>query len=134
MYFKIKIKIKLIKAIGNNKYCMLSKNYYKELKMKCPHCQTNVELDSKLYFKSFLGKYTCPSCLKEFKLKRGMKYFGWVLIAIFIAFLDSYFVMKFAETTTFSSVIFIFWLVILFFSYCYIDRKLENNMPTVKID
>jgi transposase-like protein len=102
--------------------------------MKCPHCQTTVELDSKLYFKSFLGKYTCPSCSSLFKLKRGIKYFSWVLIAIFIALLDSYFVMNYAQTTTFSGVIFASWLVVLFFSYCYIDRKLENDMPTVKID
>ena len=101
--------------------------------MKCPHCQTNVELDSSLYFKSFLGKYTCPSCSLSFKLQRGFKYLVWVIIAIFIALLDSYFVMEFAKTTTFSGVIFALWLVVLFFSYCYIDRKLENNMSTEKI-
>lgn len=55
--------------------------------MKCPGYQTNVKLDSKLYVKSFLGRYTCPS-----------------------------------------------WLVLLFFAYCYIDRKFENNMPTMKIN
>ncbi|MBU3015176.1 hypothetical protein KO488_10435 [Poseidonibacter lekithochrous] len=102
--------------------------------MKCPHCQTNVKLDSKLYFKSFLGRYTCPSCLNKFKLKRGIKYYIWILIAICVAFLDSYLVMNFAQTTTFSGVIFASWLVLLFFAFCYIDRKLENNMPTIKID
>lgn len=102
--------------------------------MKCPHCQTNVELNSELYFKSFFGKYICPSCSLSFKLQRGAKYFIWVIIAVFIAFLDSYFVMEFAKTTTFSGVIFTLWLIVLFFSYCYIDRKLENNMPTKKLN
>ena len=102
--------------------------------MKCPHCQTSVELDSKMYFKSLIGKYTCPSCTRKFKLDRGMKYYIWIAIAIFIAVIDSYFVMKFAQTTTFSGVIFASWLVVLFFAYCYIDRKLENNMPTKKIN
>ncbi|WP_122893136.1 hypothetical protein [Arcobacter peruensis] len=102
--------------------------------MKCPHCQTSVELDSKMYFKSLTGKYTCPSCSNKFKLDRSIKYYGWIAIAIFIALIDSYFVMKFAQTTTFSSVIFASWLVVLFFAYCYIDRRLENNMPTKKIN
>lgn len=101
--------------------------------MKCPHCKTNVELDSKLYFKSFLGRYTCPSCFNKFKLKRGIKYYIWILIAISVAFLDSYFVMNFAKTTSFSAVFFISWLIVLFFAFCYIDRKLENSMPTMKL-
>lgn len=102
--------------------------------MKCPHCDAKVKLDSKLYFKSFLGRYTCPSCNNKFKLKRGIKYYFWILIAIAVAFLDSYYVMSFAQTTTFSGVIFASWLVLLFFAFCYIDRKLENNMPTIKVD
>lgn len=101
--------------------------------MKCPHCKANVELDSKLYFKSFFGRYTCPSCTSVFKLKRGIKYFIWILIAILIAALDSYYVIEFAKETTFATVIFALWLVILFFAYCFIDRKIENNMPTVKV-
>jgi transposase-like protein len=101
--------------------------------MKCPHCETNVELDSKLYFKSFFGRYTCPSCSSKFKLKRGYKYLIWIIIAIVIAFLDSFYVMEFAKETSFSAVIFASWLVVLFFAFCYIDRRIENNMPTVKI-
>lgn len=102
--------------------------------MKCPHCQANVELDSKMYFKSFIGKYTCPSCTRKFKLDRGVKYYSWIVVAIFIALIDSYFVIKFAQTTSFSAVIFASWLVVLFFTYCHFDRKFENNMPTIKIN
>ncbi len=102
--------------------------------MKCPHCEANVELDTKMYFKSFIGKYKCSSCTRKFKLQRGIKYYAWIAVALFIAVIDSYFVIKFAKDTTFSSVIYTSWLVILFFTYCHFDRKIENKMPTIKIN
>ena len=43
--------------------------------MTCPNCNKKVELTTKKYFKSLLGKYTCPSCSANFKLKRTKIYF-----------------------------------------------------------
>lgn len=101
--------------------------------MNCPSCNKKVELTSKKYFKSLLGKHDCPYCSSKFKLKRTKIYFIWILLSIVIVAGGSFFISTFITDKKVLDISYGIWLLSLFFIYTYIDRKIENNMPTVEI-
>jgi hypothetical protein len=45
--------------------------------MKCPDCNTNVELTWSRYFKSPFSRFVCPECKAKFKLARTWQYYIW---------------------------------------------------------
>lgn len=101
--------------------------------MKCPSCNKKVELTNKRYFKSLLGKHDCPYCLSQFKLKHTKIYFLWIFLSIAMVIGGSFFILNFVADRNSLDIFYGVWLMSLFFIYCYIDRKIENNMPTIEI-
>lgn len=101
--------------------------------MNCPNCKKEVELTTKRYFKSLLGKHICPSCATKFKLKRTNIYFLWIFLSIIFVALSSSFILNFVINKEILNLTYFIWLIVLFFVYTFIDRKIENNMPTLVI-
>ena len=101
--------------------------------MTCPNCNKKVELTTKKYFKSLLGKYTCPSCSANFKLKRTKIYFLWIFLSIVFVVCSSLVIINFVTNKEVLDVTYMVYLGILFFVYCFIDRKIENSLPTKAI-
>ena len=101
--------------------------------MTCPNCNKKVELTTKKYFKSLLGKYTCPSCSANFKLKRTKIYFLWIFLSIVFVVFSSLFIINFVTNKEVLDSTYMVYLMILFFVYCFIDRKIENSLPTKAI-
>jgi pilus assembly protein TadC len=108
----------------------ISINKIKGIFMICPNCNKKVELTTKKYFKSLLGNYICPDCSSKFKLKRTKIYFLWIFLSIIIVILSSLFIINSITNKEFLNVTYFSWLIVLFFLYTYIDRKIENSMPT----
>ena len=101
--------------------------------MKCPNCNTEVELTVQKYFKSLLGVHSCDSCSTKFKLQRKYKYYLWILLSIPLALLSSYFITTLIIQEDSKNLIFCSWIIVLFFIYTYIDRKIENNLSTIEV-
>ena len=101
--------------------------------MTCPNCNKKVELTTKKYFKSLLGKYTCPSCSANFKLKRTKIYFLWIFLSIVFVVVSSLFIINTISDKEVLDISYFVWLVLLFIVYTFIDRKIENTMPTQTI-
>lgn len=98
--------------------------------MNCPNCKEKVELTTKRYFKSLLGKHICPKCSTEFKLNYTKVYFLWIFLSIVFVIESSLFIINFITNKEVLDVIYLVYLVILFFIYSFIDRKIENSMET----
>lgn len=101
--------------------------------MICPNCNEKIDLTLKRYFKSLFGKHDCPSCYSSFKLKRTKIYFLWIFLSIIIASGGSFLILTFVTDKNFLELYYTIWLWFIFFICCYIDRKIENNLPTVEI-
>ena len=101
--------------------------------MNCPNCNEEVELTTKRYFGSLFGKYICPKCSTKFKLKRTKRYFLWIFLSIIFVLFSSLFIMNFITNKEVLDSTYMVYLVILFFVYCFIDRKIENSLPTKAI-
>ncbi|MDZ7818526.1 MAG: hypothetical protein U5K55_07880 [Aliarcobacter sp.] len=101
--------------------------------MNCPKCNEKVELTTKRYFKTFLGRHTCPNCFNSFSLKYTKKYFLWIFLSIIFVVLSSLFIINFITNKEVLDIIYMVYLLILFFVYCFIDRKIENNLLTKSI-
>lgn len=101
--------------------------------MTCPNCNEKVELTTKRYFKSLLGKYTCPSCSTNFKLKRTKIYFLWIFLSIVFVTLSSLFIINTISNKEVLDVTYFTYLIVIFIVYTFIDRKIENSMPTQTI-
>jgi uncharacterized membrane protein len=101
--------------------------------MKCPNCNATVDLTVKKYFKSFLGIHFCDSCSTKFKLQRKYKYYIWILVSIPFALLSSYFIANLEIQENSKNLAFSLWLIVLFLIYTYMDRKIENKLPTIKV-
>jgi hypothetical protein len=98
--------------------------------MTCPYCNKKVELTTKRYFKTLLGKHICPKCSTTFSLKYTKRYFLWIVLSIVFVVGSSLLIINFITNKELLNVTYMIYLVILFFVYCFIDRKIENNMPT----
>jgi hypothetical protein len=98
--------------------------------MTCPNCNGEVELTTKRYFKTLLGKHICPNCSSSFSLKYTKRYFLWILLSIAFVIGSSIFIINFITNKEVLNIIYMIWLIVLFFVYCFIDRKIENTMPT----
>lgn len=98
--------------------------------MNCPNCNEEVELTTKRYFKSFLGKHICPNCSTVFSLKHTKIYFLWIFVSIIFVAFSSLFIINFVTNKEVLNIIYMLWLVILFFVCSFIDRKIENSLPT----
>ena len=101
--------------------------------MNCPNCNEEVELTTKRYFGSLFGKYICPKCSTKFKLKRTKRYFLWIFLSIVFVVFSSLFIINFVTNKEVLDITYMVYLVILFFVYCFIDRKIEDNLPTKAI-
>ncbi len=101
--------------------------------MNCPNCNEKVELTTKRYFSNFLGRYFCANCSSQFKLKHTKIYFLWIFVSIVFVVFSSLFILNLDMNKELINTIYVFWLIILFFTYTFIDRKIENRMPTKKI-
>jgi pilus assembly protein TadC len=101
--------------------------------MNCPNCNEEVELTTKRYFGSLFGKYICPKCSTKFKLKRTKRYFLWIFLSIVFVVFSSLFIINFVTNKEVLDITYMVYLVILFFVYCFIDRKIENSLPTKAI-
>jgi hypothetical protein len=101
--------------------------------MNCPNCNEEVELTTKRYFGSLFGKHICPKCSTIFKLKRTKRYFLWIFLSIIFVLFSSLFIMNFITNKEVLDITYMVYLVILFFIYCFIDRKIEDNLPTKAI-
>ena len=101
--------------------------------MTCPNCNEKIELTTTKYFKSLLGKYTCPSCSSNFKLKRTKIYFLWIFLSIAFVIVSSLFIINSISNKEVLDISYFVWLVVLFIVYTFIDRKIENTMPTQTI-
>lgn len=97
--------------------------------MNCPNCNEKIELSTKRYFTSLLGKYTCPSCSCKFKIKHTKIYFLWIFISLILVIMSSLFILNYFENKASRDMVYFVWLVVLFFIYSFIDRKIENNLP-----
>ena len=97
--------------------------------MNCPNCNEKVELTTKRYFTSLLGKHTCPSCSCKFKIKHTKIYFLWIFISLIFEIMSSLFILNYFENKASRDMVYFVWLVVLFFIYSFIDRKIENNLP-----
>ena len=98
--------------------------------MNCPNCNEEVELTAKRYFGSLFGKHICPKCSTIFKLKRTKRYFLWIFLSIVFVVFSSLFIINFVTNKEVLNIIYMLWLVILFFVCSFIDRKIENSLPT----
>ena len=98
--------------------------------MICPNCNEEVELTTKRYFGSLFGKYICPKCSTKFKLKRTKRYFLWIFLSIVFVVFSSLFIINFVTNKEVLNIIYMLWLVILLFVCSFIDRKIENSLPT----
>ncbi|MDD2894563.1 MAG: hypothetical protein PHG81_00970 [Aliarcobacter sp.] len=98
--------------------------------MNCPNCNQEVELTTKRYFKSLLGKHICPNCSTVFSLKHTKIYFLWIFVSIVFVVFSSLFIINFVTNKEVLDITYTIYLVILFFIYCFIDRKIENSLPT----
>ena len=94
--------------------------------MNCPNCNEKIELTTKRYFGSLFGKHICPNCSIIFKLKRTKVYFLWIFVSIIFVVFSSLFIIN-KEVL---DITYMVYLGILFFVYCFIDRKIENSLPT----
>ena len=101
--------------------------------MNCPNCNEKIELTTTKYFKSLLGKYTCPSCSSNFKFKRTKIYFLWIFLSIAFVIVSSLFIINSISNKEVLDITYFIWLVVLFIVYIFIDRKIENTMPTQTI-
>ena len=101
--------------------------------MTCPNCNEEVELTTKRYFSSLFGKHICPNCSIIFKLKRTKIYFLWIFLSIIFVVFSSLFIINFVTNKEVLDITYIFYLGILFFVYCFIDRKIENSLATKAI-
>lgn len=97
--------------------------------MNCPNCNEKVELTTKRYFTSLLGKHTCPNCSCKFKIKHTKIYFLWIFISLIFVIMSSLFILNYFENKASRDMVYFVWLVVLFFIYSFIDRKIENNLP-----
>lgn len=98
--------------------------------MICPNCNEEVELTTKRYFKTLLGKHTCPNCSSTFSLKYTKKYFLWIFLSIVFVVGSSLLIINFITNKEVLNITYSIYLLVLFFVYCFIDRKIENSMPT----
>jgi pilus assembly protein TadC len=101
--------------------------------MNCPNCNEKIELTTKRYFSSLFGKHSCPNCSTTFSLIRTKIYFLWIFLSIIFVVFSSLFIINFVTNKEVLDITYIFYLVILFFVYCFIDRKIENSLPTKAI-
>ena len=101
--------------------------------MNCPNCNEKVELTAKRYFTSLLGKHICPSCSTSFKLKHTKIYFLWIVLSIVFIVFSSLFILNSILDKEILNIVYFTWLVVLFFVYSFIDRKIENSLPTKAI-
>ena len=101
--------------------------------MTCPNCNEKVELTTKRYFKTLLGKHICPNCSSVFSLKYTRRYFLWIFLSIVFVLGSSLFIINFVTNKEVLNVTYIIYLVILFFVYSFIDRKIENSLETRSI-
>lgn len=101
--------------------------------MNCPNCNEKIELTTKRYFSSLFGKHICSNCSIIFKLKRTKIYFLWIFLSIIFVVFSSLFIINFVTNKEVLDITYMVYLVILFFVYCFIDRKIENSLPTKAI-
>ena len=101
--------------------------------MNCPNCNKEVELTTKRYFGSLFGKHICPKCSTIFKLKRTKRYFLWIFLSIVFVVVSSLFIINTISDKEVLDISYFVWLVVLFIVYTFIDRKIENTMPTQTI-
>ena len=101
--------------------------------MNCPNCNEKVELTAKRYFGSLFGKHICPSCSANFKLKRTKTYFLWIVLSIVFVVFSSLFILNSILDKEILNIVYFTWLVVLFFVYSFIDRKIENSLTTKAI-
>ena len=79
------------------------------------------------------GKFmNCPNCNKEVELTTK-RYFLWIFLSIIFVLFSSLFIMNFITNKEVLDSTYMVYLVILFFVYCFIDRKIEDNLPTKAI-
>lgn len=98
--------------------------------MNCPNCNEKIELTTKRYFGSLFGKHICPNCSITFKLKRTKIYFLWIFLSMVFVLISSLFIINFVTNKEVLDIFYMVYLGILFFVYCFIDRKIENSLPT----
>jgi hypothetical protein len=101
--------------------------------MNCPNCNEKIELTTKRYFKSLLGKHICPNCSTTFSLKHTKTYFLWIFLSIVFVLFSSLFIINFVTNKEDLDITYMIYLVILFFVCSFIDRKIENSLPTRSI-
>lgn len=101
--------------------------------MNCPNCNEKIELTTKRYFGSLFGKYICPNCSIIYKLKRTKIYFLWIFLSIVFVVFSSLYIINFVKNQEVLDIIYMLYLGILFFVYCFIDRKIENSLATKAI-
>ena len=101
--------------------------------MNCPNCNEKVELTTKRYFKSLLGKHICPNCSTIFSSKHTKIYFLWIFLSIVFVLFSSLFIINFITNKEVLDITYLIYLVILFFVCSFIDRKIENSLPTRSI-
>ena len=101
--------------------------------MNCPNCNKKIELTTKRYFGSLFGKHTCPNCFSKLKIKHTKIYFLWIFLSLIFVIISSLFIINFVTNKEVLDITYMVYLGILFFVYCFIDRKIENSLPTKTI-